>query len=64
MRYIKDTKLPAVEAKLKSLKDDIRKRLSKKQKESLMAKIKKLTKDMRALKSEESKMNKHKAINK
>ena len=64
MRYIKDTKLPAVEAKLKSLKDDIRKRLSKKQKESLMAKIKKLTKEMRALKSEESKLNKHKAINK
>ena len=64
LRYIKDTKLPAVEAKLKSLKDDIRKRLSKKQKESLMAKIKKLTKERRALKSEESKLNKHTAVKK
>ena len=59
MRHIKDTKVPAVEAKLKSLKDDIRKRLSKKKQESLIAKIKKLTKEMRALKSEESKLNKH-----
>ena len=64
MRYIKDTKLPDVEAKLKSLKEDIRKKLFKKQKESLMAKIKKLTKERRALKSEASKLNKHKAIKK